>query len=336
MEQAMEAGVAVSRRRFLATAAAFCAAPAIAQGRWSPLSERAARLDQLHSLTISERGRITFSTAFRGPATDRPVNVKSVSKTVVTTILGAATDRGAVTGPDQTLATVAPDLIPDDADPRVADITLGDLASLQAGLERTSGRNYGAWVSSPNWVSFALSRPMVREPGAGMLYSTGSTHVLGAALSIATGETLLTLARRWIGDPLDIEIPAWTRDPQGFYLGGNEMALSPLALIRLGEAFRQGGGDVVSRAWVEAAWTPRTRSPFSGFDYGYGWFLARAGSHPVRFARGYGGQMLYVIPDLELTVAITSDPTRPARSQGYAGDLNRLLAEEIVPVVEMA
>ena len=74
-----------------------------------------------------------------------------------------------------------------------------------------------------------------------MLYSTGSFHVLGAALARASGESLLALARGWLGEPLGIEIPAWTRDPQGFYLGGNEMALSPMAMLAFGEMYRRDG-----------------------------------------------------------------------------------------------
>ncbi|MEO1459812.1 MAG: 6-aminohexanoate hydrolase, partial [Pseudomonadota bacterium] len=58
--------------------------------------------------------------------------------------------------------------------------------------------------------------------------------------------------------------------------------------------------------------------------------------YDAAYARGYGGQMLYVLPALELTVAITSDPTRPARSAGYAGALKRLVAEHAVPIAEAA
>ena len=77
---------------------------------------------------------------------------------------------------------------------------------------------------------------------------------------------------------------------------------------------------------------PRTRSPWSGLSYGYGWFLGRAAGRDYALARGYGGQVLLVAPDAALVVAITSDPTRPARSGGYFGDLMRLIEEDILPV----
>jgi CubicO group peptidase (beta-lactamase class C family) len=266
--------------------------------------------------------------------------VKSVSKTIVAALTGIAIDRGALPGPEATLGEVAPGLIPRGADPRVAGITMADLLTMQAGLERTSGANYGSWVESRNWVADALSRPMVGEPGDGMLYSTGSYHVLGAVLAEVTGRSLLDQARDGLGAPLGIEVPPWTRDPQGYYMGGNEMALSPLDMFRFGEVYRLGGAvdgtRVLSEDWVRASFVPRTRSFFSGDLYGYGWFLRDAGGHRVAYARGYGGQMIFVVPTLGLTVAITSDPNRPARSDGHVGDLQRLLAETILPAAETA
>ena len=331
-------GPTLPRRTFLAGATAALALPrrgGAQPARFARTAERARNLDQLHAIIVAEDGTPVLAEAFRGPALDRAVNVKSVAKTIVAALTGAAIDRGVVPGLDATLGALIPDLIPEDADPRVANLTLADLVTMQAGLARTSGANYGAWVSSRDWVGYALAQPFVADPGARMLYSTGSFHVLGAALARASGESLLALARGWLGEPLGIEIPAWTRDPQGFYLGGNEMALSPMAMLAFGEMYRRGGRTaddvtVLSRGWVESSFVPRTRSPFSGLDYGYGWFLGRRGGRRVALARGYGGQLIALVPELALTVVVTSDPTRPARSEGYFGELMALIGEAVV------
>jgi len=295
---------------------------------------RAAELERLRALVVVHRGEIVLAEAFRGPALAQPVNVKSVSKTIVATLAGIALDRGVLAGVDQPVAPLLGELVPAGVDPRVADITVAHLLTMQAGLERTSGANYGGWVQSPNWVADALARPFVAEPGARMLYSTGSYHLLAVALARAAGRDLLTLARDWLGEPLDVAVPPWTRDPQGHYLGGNNMALAPLALARFAETWRRlgryAGTRVVSADWVEAAWTPRTRSPWSGDRYGYGWFLTRFAGAEVAYARGYGGQMVYVVPSRELSVVVTSDPTRPARSHGYVGDLHDLVAADLI------
>jgi CubicO group peptidase (beta-lactamase class C family) len=231
-------------------------------------------------------------------------------------LAGAAIERGILDGVDQRIAPVLDGLVPADADPRVEAITIDHLLTMRAGLERTSGRNYGRWVNSSDWVRYALSRPFVDQPGGRMLYSTGSYHLLSAVLTRASGRSTLELAREWLGEPLGIDIPPWTRDPQGFYLGGNNMMLAPRALLRFGEMYRQGGSyggrRVLPASWVETSWTPRVRSRFTGHDYGYGWFIARAGGHRVHYAWGYGGQMIYVVPDLALTVAITSNAATPS------------------------
>ena len=316
----------ISRRQFLASASAALCAPYVALSQTNDLRAAIALLPQLHSLQVQQGSTLVFAEAPRGPGLERPANIKSCAKSIVALLLGCAIDRGEIASVTATLAEVAPRLLPSNATPGASAITMEDLVSLRAGLERTSGANYGAWVSSANWVADALSRPMVAEPGGRMLYSTGSTHVLGAALAEATGKSLLAQARERIGAPLGIAIPAWARDPQGFYLGGNEMALRPSAMLKIAMLMRDrgrwGGRQVVSQNWIDASTRAHTRSPWSGLSYGYGWFLSGSG---YVLGRGYGGQIIAAHRGRDLAVAITSDPTRPARSHGYFGDLMRLL-----------
>ncbi|WP_299360057.1 serine hydrolase [uncultured Paracoccus sp.] len=327
----------LSRRRLMTTGAAVFAAPLLhrraAFGQSDGLAgmaESAAALGQLRSLVIHRDGACVFARAFRGPAVDRPANIKSVSKTILGLLTGIAIDRGVITGPDQ---RVLPLLDRDPFGDARDSLTVGHLLSMQAGLDSTSGPAYGAWVSSRDWVDFALTRPLVGRPGGRFIYSTGGWHVLGAALARAARSDLHQLARSWLGEPLDIAVPPWIRDPQGRFMGGNDMAISPVALARIGDMVlaggQIGGRRVVSRQWIQTSMQPRARSPFSGDLYGYGWFLTRHAGQDAAYARGYGGQMLVVVPGRQLAVAITSDPDRPARSEGFFGDLRQLL-ERIV------
>jgi len=301
------------------------------------MASSADSLDQLHALVVIKQGETVFEKAFRGASTREPVNLKSVSKTLVATLTGIALDKGVIPDLDKTLTDLAPEMVPSAADPRVGGITVRHWLSMQAGLQRTSGPFYNNWVNSPDWVEYVLTRPFVDEQGGRMLYSTGNYHVLGAMLTSITGKSLLELSREWLGQPLEIQVPPWTRDPQGYYLGGNEMALSAKGLARFGEMHRLGGvidgKRVISQEWIDAAWSARTRSRYSGHAYGLGWYLALVDGHRVAYARGYGGQVLYVIPSLELTVVITSDATRPARSGEYMDTLHDLLTTRIIPAV---
>ncbi len=327
----------ISRRTLLGSAVAFAACPVSAQNYgWQSIANQARALDQCRAIVIHQEGKQVLAERFRGPGLDQLIPIKSVSKTIIAALAGIAIDRGEIPSVKSTLGDLIPSLIPPAADPAVATITVENLLTMQAGLERTSGPGYSKWITSSNWVENALSRPMVAEPGTRMLYSTGSYHILGTILSKITGTNLLTLARYRIGRPLNTEIPAWTRDPQGRYLGGNEMAMTIPAMIRFGEMYRNKGlvGDnrVLSEEWVSQSLQSVTRSMFSGLGYGYGWFLGDSGGTSYALARGYGGQVICIVPDLALTIVITSDPERPARSAGYFGDLMRLINDSVIPL----
>lgn len=295
----------------------------------------AAALERVQSIVIACDGQILAERRLRGPPLDTPVNIKSASKTVLSAVAGAAVLHGVLDGVDQPVAPILAADLPPSPDPRLNRITVGDLMSMQAGLGPTSGANYGAWVASPNWVRYALARPFVDAPGGRMIYSTGSSHLLSAVLTRASGRDTHALAQDWLAQPLGIRILAWSRDPQGIYFGGNDMMMSPHDLIRFGELYRNDGmmdGErILPPDWVAASWRPRTRSPWSGYGYGYGWFFKRTQDHDVHFAWGYGGQMLFVVPDLRLTVVMISDPTPRPRAESHIPALQALLDERIIP-----
>lgn len=309
------------------------AAPHLLRSQTADLRNFFDTTPQMRTFQVLRGDDLIFSDARAPGSLERFANIKSVSKSIVSLLLGTAFDRGEISSITATIGDLAPRLLPRNATPGAAEITVQDLVTLRAGLERTSGPNYGAWVNSPNWVADALSRPMVAEPGSRMLYSTGSTHILGAILSEITGQSLLQLARARIGQPLGIEIPAWTQDPQGYFMGGNQMALRPSAMLKLAQVMRDNGQfngtQVVSGNWVIASTQARTQSNWSGLSYGYGWFLSPSG---FVLGRGYGGQVVAAHPARGLAVAITSDPTLPARSNGYFGDLIRLLDGPILGI----
>ena len=295
---------------------------------------RARTLPRLRALIVAREGETLAEHRFSGPALDTPVNIKSASKSVLSALAGIAIGRGVLSGPDQKIAPVLRADLPANGDTRLADIDVADLLTMRAGLGRTSGPNYGAWVASPNWVRYALSRPFADDPGGRMLYSTGTSHLLSAVLTRASGRSTHDLATEWLARPLGIALPPWPRDPQGVYFGGNDMLMSPRALLRFGELYRldgvADGRRILPAGWVEQSWRPQTTSPFNGHGYGYGWFAKRVRGYDVRFAWGYGGQMLFVVPDLALTAVMISDPA-PQERGDHVDRLHALLDEMIIP-----
>ncbi|MDP5306757.1 serine hydrolase domain-containing protein [Paracoccus spongiarum] len=326
-------------RRTLLTGAALApllAAPRPARaGRPPALSSilsGARDLPPLRAVAIWRDGQEVAAEGYHGFGPDQPTNIKSASKSVISALAGIAIDKGHLTGTGQAVAPILEDQLPADPDPRLARLTLGHLLSMQAGLERQSGANYGRWVSSPNWVRAALAAPFTQDPGGRMQYSTASTHLVSAILARVTGRSTLALANDWLGPLPGFAITGWERDPQGIHLGGNQMAMSTRSLLAFGALYaaggRAGGRQIVPRDWIRDSWTPRTSSIFSGQGYGYGWFITRIAGRDLRYGWGYGGQMIYVFPASRsapaAAIAMTSDPDQPSARTGYRDDLHRL------------
>jgi CubicO group peptidase (beta-lactamase class C family) len=299
--------------------------------------DHAATLPRLRTLLVARHGQMEVERRFRGPPLDQPANVKSVSKSVLSGLIGIAIAEQRLAGVDQPIAPFFERHLGADEDPRKRQITVGQLLSMQSGLERTSGASYGRWVSSPDWVRFVLTRPMVGDPGGARLYSTGNSHLLSAVLTQATGQSTWAYARAKLATPMGISLPRWPTDPQGIFFGGNEMRMTPRAMLQFGELYRNGGRhegrQIVPEAWVRASLTPRTGSRRAGEGYGYGWFIGQVRGHPMFYAWGYGGQFIFVLPDLELTVVTTSDPDA-AREGDHLRAVRQLLSEWIVPAAE--
>ena len=291
-------------------------------------------LKPLRTVIVARDGRTVAEQGYGDRAATESVNIKSASKSIISCLVGIAIEKKLLESPDQRIAPILKAELPADPDPRLNEITIGNLLSMQAGLGRLSGPNYGRWVASRNWVRFALAQPFDDAPGGQMLYSTASTHLLSAILTKVSGRSTLALAREWLAPVSGFRIGAWERDPQGIYLGGNQMAMTARSLLAFGELYRNGGKaadgtQVVPADWIAQSWQHRTNSRFSGDNYGYGWFSRQIGGEEVHFAWGYGGQMLYIVPSLGMTVVMTSDESGPSARTGYRDALHGVLAEII-------
>ena len=303
--------------------------------------DRAQALAPLETVVVAQGGKIIAERGYHGHKTTAPTSIMSASKSIISALVGIAIDKGVLEGTDQPIAPLLADQLPANPDPRLKTVTIGNLLSMQAGLRSTSGPRYGAWISSRNWVRTALAQPFDDEPGGRMVYSTGSSHLLSAILTRKTGRSTLALARDWLGPLEGFAVASWQRDPQGIYVGGNLVAMSPRSLLAFGELYRMNGltpdgKRLIPAAWIAESWKPRTASRWTGDDYGYGWFSRQIAGQDVRYGWGYGGQMLYVVPALELTVVMTSNAEAPSGRTGHRDHLHALLAEIIAAISENA
>jgi CubicO group peptidase (beta-lactamase class C family) len=298
-------------------------------------------MPRLHSLLVSHDGDLVLERYFNDRDGGDIANVKSVSKSLISALVGIAISEGRLDGVDQTIGEFFPAELAEAADAPKRAITIGNLLAMQAGLETTSNRNYGAWVLSPNWIEFALDQPLEGAPGEGMQYSTGSTHLLSAILTKATGKSTLEYARDVLAGPLGFHLAAWPRDPQGVYFGGNDMELTPRQMLAFGNLYlangRAGERQIVPAAWVDASFMPRAESPREeGRYYGYGWWLREMAGFVTPYAWGFGGQFIVLVPELDVVVVMTSASTPGDDRRRHTRRLYDFVEYEVIPAAERA
>lgn len=309
-----------------------------AQASVEQLPQQAERFEHIRTLHIAHQGQLLVASGLNGGDPNAATNIKSASKLLMSAMVGIAIDKHLIPSVDTPVSQLLPDQLPKNPSAELAKVTVGHLLSMQAGLQRTSGEYYGRWVNSDNWVKYVLSRPFDEKPGGKMLYSTGNTHVLSAIVMKQSGRSTYQQFNRWFA-PAGIRVDSWITDPQGIPMGGNQVSMTPADLLEFGEVYRRGGvaqngQRLISKDWIQQSWTPRTQSFYTDDDHGYGWFRRDLAVYESWYGWGYGGQMLYVVPKLALTVVITSDTSNPSGRNGYARQLHQFVADEVIPAVK--
>ena len=132
--------------------------------------DRANQLGPLRSVIVALDGQVVTERGYHGGSPDAATNIKSASKSIISALVGIAIEKGVLEGVDQKIAPLLARDLPENPDPRIHEITIGNLLSMQAGLGRMSGPNYGRWVSSRN--------------GCGQRSPSRSTTILAATCSI--------------------------------------------------------------------------------------------------------------------------------------------------------
>jgi CubicO group peptidase (beta-lactamase class C family) len=293
-------------------------------------------IPKLSSFILYRAGEIRRERYANGGGADRPINIKSASKSVLNALTGIALEKGHLDSLDTPIRRYLPEYFERmPAEDARRNITVRHLITMSSGLPSTSIRNYGAWVTSADWVGYALGSELENQSGSYMTYSTGDSHLLAAVLTRATGRSLRDYAQQHLFSPVEMRIGGWDRDPQGIYFGGNNLAMSPRSLLNFGRLYLDGGRfnglQVLPSVWVAESWQPRfLNSSFNmRHDYGYLWWHTTFAGRSTWFAWGYGGQFLFVVPELEAVVVVTCDPD--ARERGTNNLIYDTMERVIVP-----
>jgi CubicO group peptidase (beta-lactamase class C family) len=268
----------------------------------------------LHSVTIIRNGYVVADAAIYPFEGGGKHNLKSVTKSVISALIGIAIEQGHIDGLDQPVLSFFPDRAVANLDARKEAMTLEDVLKMATGLECRDSFKYrwqGAYLmmQSDDWVQHVLDLPMLEEPGTRFEYCNGATLLLSAIIQETTGMTAAEFAEQHLFTPLGIDDVIWPANPQGVTVGFSELRMRPHDMAKIGYLFLQDGQwdgrQIIPASWVAASTTNHIAAlGLGGGDYGYQWWVDQ---DVVYSARGHAGQYIFVVPDSQLVAVFTGN-----------------------------
>jgi CubicO group peptidase (beta-lactamase class C family) len=300
------------------------------------------RVWNLHGLVVLRNDRLVLERYFEGEDRARGIgdigrvtfrpdtmhDLRSCSKSIIGLLYGIELQQGRVPPPEAPLFSAFPeyaDLVDKDGRDRltiqhVLTMTMGtdwDESSLVYSDPRNSET---AMDNAPDRYRYILERRVVEPPGVRWTYCGGASALLARMIAKGSGKTLHEFARENLFDPLGIGPTEWATGADGEPFAASGARMSVRGLARIGTMMLHGG-RVRAREIVPADWVTRCITPAVSADeirrYGYQWFVLDIGFGKPRgwaigrlermwMAQGEGGQRLFIIPALQLVIAITA------------------------------
>jgi len=291
----------------------------------------------LHGIVVARGGRIALERYFEGPDEEwgRSVgrvafgpetlhDLRSVTKSVLGLLYGLALAQGKVPAPERLLLEAFPEYADLATDPRHKRLTVANALTMTLGFEWNEDIPYQdpnnseiLMEKASDRYRYILSRPFMAEPGTRWIYGAAATTLIGQLIVKGTGQPLPDFARVNLFDPVGIGPTAWTKGFNGEPAPSSGLRMTPRDLARIGQLILNRG-EWEGRQVVPADWLERSFKPYVAVDefrrYGYFWYAGdlQYGHPPNRpiahwiGAFGYGGQRLFVLPELDVVIAITA------------------------------
>jgi CubicO group peptidase (beta-lactamase class C family) len=280
-------------------------------------------LPHVRSVLVVRHGFIVYERYYQGTDRETLHPLASVTKSVTSMLVGVALRQRVLTSLDRPIGA----LLPECREGAVARVTLRQLLAMQSGFVHPN-------EPSDLDVRDACARGLASPPGRDFAYDTPASHVVLAAVAAAAKTDAVGYATRNLFQPLGVGPIRWRTDPEGRPYGGSGLSLRTRDLARLGYLYlNEGRWD--QRQVVPAAWVRESTRAHSGGGapenepYGYFWWVPRGGGRDF-YADGFGGQIVYVLPDRDLVVVITSNADAPHAEN------RSIVAAYVVPAITRA
>lgn len=265
----------------------------------------------IDSVQVVRNGVLILDAYFYPYLGEQPHDIASVTKSVTSTLVGIAVDRGLLEL-DQGVLEFFSDIAPAPADDGKEDIQVSHLLSMSSGLAcgyLPGEQELYGMIASENYVKFALELPMAATPGDAFAYCSPGSHLLSAMVSRVAKQSTHEFAKENLLAPLGISESVWPEDPQGVNHGWGDLQLYPRDMARIGQLFlddgQWNGTQIVSREWVEEATKALMSVGTDGTGYGFQWWILSGDLEGLYEARGRGGQAIIVWPDAKIIAVFT-------------------------------
>ena len=278
------------------------------------------RLADAFSLLIVKNGYLVFEKYYSWGSPYKIAVVHSITKSVTSALIGIALEKGYLDNVDQKLIDFFPEYASDHLDPRIEGIRLKHILTMSAGFRWNDlGPVMRDWYTSADWAKFTIQLPLVTNPGDKFNYNSSISHLLSIILTKSTKTSTLDFAKQNLFEPLGIQSGLWRQDPQGYHIGGFGLGFSARDLAKFGFLYLNNGywegQSVVPEQWVKQSTEQHiqaVRHPVYGtFGYGYHWWVKQVDGCSSFRAWGRRGQYIVVVPELDLVIAVTSNPGQP-------------------------
>lgn len=299
------------------------------------------QFNRVDGVMILRNGKV-IAEAWRAPnGPDIPHALYSLSKSFCSTAAGFAVTEGKLKL-DSKVVDVLADEVPENADPRIGEVTLEHLLTMSGGNDSDPwdpgmiGTDYGLEPflsdAKPTWASNFMARKIVFDPGTHFVYNTTGTYMVSAMVQKAVGETIRDYLVPRLFEPLHIETPYWEQSPQGINKGGTGLFLKTEDIAKFGQLYLQrgmwNGKQILPAEWIDNATSKHVSNgdnPNSDWAQGYGFQFWRC-RHNVYRGDGMHSQFCIVMPDQNAVVAINSD------CGNYQGIIN-VLFDKLLPAM---
>lgn len=292
---------------------------------------------QLYSVVVSQNGRFVFEQYFNGKSGGELYNNQSLTKSVMSLLIGIAIDKGYIPSVDEKIVKYFPQL-KQDTDKRKQDITIRQVMNQASGLWHEDLTRLRQYLTLPDPSGYILKQPLVSAPGKVFHYNNAATHLLSVILTKATGMSTLEFAQKYLFGPMAIENVKWGKMNDGYYDGCGLLSVQlPTAdMNRIGALLLHkgysGNKSIVPERWIAQVIQPvvfyNTPWGFNGSTYGLCWYHYNYSGTPVIYGLGWGGQFVFVIPAKNAVITVNE-----SINDATAIPASNLLLDKIFPLI---